>query len=323
VRVALRVDQDSITFDFTGSAPQVAGYVNSTLPNTASSAYLALFMSIGSDIRFNEGALRALKVLAPEGTVVNPREPAAVTGCTIASAQAIIEAVWLALAQAVPDRVDACWSRWCAPATMGFNPRTGRPFGDIHFMSKGGGGASKGRDGWDHVGTVVCAGGLRAPDPELHELVDPFTVLQYEFWPDSAGAGEWRGGMGTIYRWRIDTNGIPAANFGGGVHDVTAPFGLEGGKPAPHHRLNLYKGTETVPVDAESFYALDEGDVFEIYESGGGGYGDPLKRSEARVQQDVRDGVVSIEKARSDYGVAMNSQTLAVDVAQTRELRGR
>jgi N-methylhydantoinase B len=322
IRVSLKVDKNSITFDFTGSAPQVAGYVNSTLPNTASSAYLALFTSVGSDIRFNEGALRALKVIAPEGTVVNPREPAAVTGCTIATAQAIIEAVWLALSQAVPERVDACWARWCAPATMGFNPRTGRPFGDIHFMCKGGGGASKGRDGWDHLGTVVCAGGLRAPDPELHELVDPFTVLQYEFWPDSAGAGEWRGGMGTIYRWRIDTNGIPAANFGGGVHDVTAPYGLEGGKAAPHHRLNLYKGKDVIKVDAESFYALDEGDVFEIFESGGGGYGNPHKRPAARVQQDVRDGVVSVEQARSAYGVAINAQTLEVDLAQTRGLRG-
>jgi N-methylhydantoinase B len=321
IRVTLKVEKDEITFDFTGSDAQAAGYINSTLPNTASSAYLALFMSVGSEVRFNEGALRALHVVAPPGTVVNPVEPAAVTGCTIASAQGIIEAVWLALSQAVPDRVDACWARWCAPATMGFNPRTGRPFGDIHFMCKGGGGASQGRDGWDHLGTVVCAGGLRAPDPELHELVDPFTVLQYEFWPDSAGAGQWRGGMGTIYRWRIDTNGIPAANFGGGVHEVTAPFGLEGGKAAPPHRLKLYKGDQVVNVDAESFYDLGEGDVFEIYESGGGGYGDPRRRAPERVQADVRDGIVSLEKARSDYGVALDPGTLAIDAAATQRLR--
>jgi N-methylhydantoinase B len=323
VRVALRVEDEEITFDFTGSDPQAAGYVNSTLPNTASSAFLALFLSIGSQIRFNEGALRALHVVAPPGTVVNPLEPAPVTGCTIAAAQAIIEAVWLALAQPLPDRVDACWARWCAPATMGFNPRTGRPFGDIHFMSKGGGGASLGHDGWDHIGTVVCAGGLRAPDPELHELVDPFTVLQYEFWPDSAGAGQWRGGMGTIYRWRIDTNGISAANFGGGIHEVTAPFGLAGGKAAPPHELNLYKGTEVIKVDAESLYAFDEGDVFEIYGSGGGGYGDPHRRQIESVVSDVRDGIVSVDKARNDYGVVLNTKTFEVDVEATKSARGR
>jgi N-methylhydantoinase B len=322
IRVTLIVKKGEVTFDFTGSDAQVAGYINSTLPNTASSAFLALFMSLGSETRFNEGALRALHVVAPPGTVVNPVEPAAVTGCTIATAQAIIEAVWLALSQAAPERVDACWSRWCAPATMGLNPRTGRPFGDIHFMCKGGGGASYGRDGWNHIGTVVCAGGLRAPDPELHELVDPFTVLQYEYWPDSAGAGEWRGGLGTIYRWRIDTNGIPAANFGGGVHDVTAPYGLAGGRPAPKHQLRLHKGEKVIPVDAESFYDLGEGDVFEIHQSGGGGYGDPRRRPVEKVVADVRDGVVSAAKAESEYGVVIDPKTLAVDAARTRELRG-
>ena len=156
---------------------------------------------------------------------------------------------------------------------------------------------------------------------QLHELVDPFTVLQYEYWPDSAGAGEWRGGIGTIYRWRIDTNGIPAANFGGGVHEVTAPFGLEGGRPAPPHQLRLRKGNKVIAVDAESFYDLDAGDVFEIHESGGGGYGDPRKRKVESVVADVRDGLVSVEQAATDYGVVLDPKTLLVDEAATREKR--
>jgi N-methylhydantoinase B len=322
VKVTLKIEDDDITFDFTGSDPQAEGYVNSTMPNTASSAYLALFMSIGSEVRFNEGALRALHVIAPPGTVVNALEPAPVTGCTIASAQAIIESVWLALAQSVPEKVDACWARWCAPASMGFNPRTGRPFGDIHFMCKGGGGASKGLDGWDHLGTVVCAGGLRAPDPELHELVNPYTVLQYEFWPDSAGAGEWRGGMGTIYRWQVEADAIAVANFGGGNRAETVPFGLEGGSAAPPHQLYLRKKGQTIEVETESFYDYDTGDVFEIYESGGGGYGNPHKRSADKVQEDVLNGIVSIDKARDDYAVVIDVKTLEVDEAATRELRG-
>ncbi len=322
VKVTLKVDDEDITFDFSGSDPQAQGYINSTMPNTASSAFLALFMSIGSEVRFNEGALRALHVIAPVGTVVNAAEPAPVTGCTIASAQAIIESVWLALSQTVPEKVDACWARWCAPATMGFNPRTGRPFGDIHFMCKGGGGASYGLDGWDHMGTVVCAGGLRAPDPELHELVNPYTVLQYEYWPDSAGAGEWRGGMGTIYRWRVEADDIAVANFGGGNRAETVPFGLEGGNDAPANQLYLRKADEVIDVDAESFYDFDKGDVFEIYESGGGGYGDAKKRPVEKVREDVQNGVVSIDKAREDYGVVIDANTLDVDNAATQELRG-
>jgi N-methylhydantoinase B len=322
VRLTLKVDDDSLTFDFTGSDPQARGYVNSTVPNTSSSCYLALFTSIGADIRFNEGALRALTVIAPEGTIVNAREPAPVTACTISAAQAIIESVWLALGQAVPERVDACWARWCAPATMGFNPRTGRPFGDIHFMCKGGGGASYGVDGWDHIGTVVCTGGVRAPDPELHELVNPYTVLQYEYWPDSAGAGQWRGGLGTIYKWRIDADNIAAANFGGGVYPETAPFGLQGGKAAAPHRLYLRKRDGTVVnVEPESFYDFNTGDVFEIYESGGGGYGDPHRRPADTVREEVFNGVLSIEKAREDYGVVIDPATLAMDAASTARLR--
>lgn len=323
VRVALRVESETITFDYGESSAQVAGYVNSTIANTTSASFLALFTSIGSDVRFNEGALRVLEVVAPAGTVTNALEPAPVTGNTIAAAQAIIEAVWIALAQAVPERVDSGWARWCAPATMGLNPRTGRPFGDIHFMCKGGSGATQGFDGWDHLGTVVCAGGLRAPDPELHELVDPYTVLQYEFWPDSAGAGQWRGGMGTIYRFSIDAPGVAAANFGGGNRPETAPFGLEGGLPAPPHELYLRKPSgEVVTIDAESFYSLDQGDVYEIYESGGGGYGDPRLRGVERVRADVADGFVSVEAARQHYGVVLDPNTLAVDEAATAAARG-
>lgn len=321
VSVDVTVAGTEITFDFSDSDEQAVGYVNSTVPNTASSAFLALLTSIGSQVRFNEGALRALTVVAPAGTVVNANEPAPVTGCTIAASQAIIEAVWLALAEAVPNKVDAGWSRWCAPASMGMNPRTGRPFGDIHFMSKGGSGASQGLDGWDHLGTVVCSGGLRAPDPELHELVTPFRVLQYECWPDSEGAGQWRGGMGTVYRWRVETDGVQFANFGGGNREETAPFGLQGGHAAPPHQLYLHKGEQRVDVDAESFYAADTGDVFEIYQSGGGGFGDPRRRDAGKVAADVRAGLISAEKARDAYGVVIDAGG-NVNEAATAELRG-
>lgn len=323
VRVALTVEDESMTFDFSASDPQADGFVNSPMANTSSAAFLGLFMSIGSDVRFNEGSLRVLKVVSTPGTITNCLEPAPVTSCTIDAAQAIVEAVWLALAQAVPKRVDAAWSRWCAPATMGFNPRTGYPFGDIHFMSKGGAGAGYGLDGWDHLGTVICAGGLRSPDPELHELVDPFTVLQYEFWPDSGGAGEWRGGMGTIYRWRVDAPGIPAAHFGGGNRPETAPFGLEGGLPAPHHLLSLRKATgEVIEVETESFYNLDVDDVYEIHQSGGGGYGDPRRRPVEKVQEDVRDGLVSVESARALYRVVVDPDSFDIDAVETAQLRG-
>ncbi len=321
VSVSLTVEDENVIFDFSDSDPQAAGYVNSTLPNTVSSAFLAIYMCVGEELRFNEGALRQLRVIAPEGCVVNPREPAPVAVCTISSAQAIIEAIWLALSEAIPEQVGACWARWMAPATMGMNPRTGRLFADIHFLGKGGAGATYGLDGWNHLGSVITAGGLRSPDPELHELVNPYTLLQYELWPDSGGAGEWRGGLGVIYRWRVDADDIQVANFGGGNREETRPFGLQGGHAAPAHKLSIHRGEEITEVDAESFYTNNNGDIFEIFNSGGGGYGDPHRREAERVREDVINGIVSIESAEKDYGVVLDANNFAIDKVATERLR--
>lgn len=329
VRLALRVTGDAVTFDYTGSDAQVAGYLNSTMPNTTALSQLALFAThaIAKDIPFNEGAVRPLTVIAPEGSLLNAREPAATSACTLCTGEAIVEAVWLALAQVLPEAVPALWARWCAPATAGINPRTGRFFADIHFMSKGGGGALHGHDGWDHIGTPVTLGGLRAPDPELHELVAPYRLLEYEYLQDSAGAGEWRGGLGVRYAWEVLADGIACANFGSGVREATAPCGLAGGAGAAPHELWLDHADGTrEAVDGNSFYRLARGDRFHIHASGGGGYGDPHRRPAARVLADVRDGVVSPEVARAQYGVAVRTEGAAidwtVDEAQTAALRG-
>lgn len=302
LRLKLTVGDESVHFDWSDSDPQAAGYVNSTLTNTISAGAQALFMTVCSEVRYNEGALRALTVHAPAGTIVNAREPAPVTTCTVVAAEAIVEATWLALAQAVPDRVYAGWGRWLAPSSMGWNPVTQRPFGDIHFMAKSGGGAARGFDGWDHMGTVITAGGLRAPDPELHELVNPYRVLQYEFWPDSAGAGQWRGGMGTILRWRVQADGISAVNFGGGVNEATRPYGLMGGHQAPVSRVVVRRDGVEQSIDTQTFFFLESGDEVEIHETGGGGYGDPRARDRSRVAEDVADGLVSPAQAREAYG---------------------
>jgi len=304
VRLTLTISDESIHFDWSDSDPQASGYVNSTLANTVSASFQALFLTICSDVKYNEGALRTLSVTAKEGTVLHAREPAPVSCCTVSASQAIVEAIWLALAQAAPERVYAGWGRWLAPATMGSNPRTQRLFGDIHFMGKSGAGATHGLDGWDHVGPSFCGGSLRAPDPELHELIDPYTVLQYEYWQDSAGPGRWRGGLGTVYRWRVEADGILAVNFGGGVNDETRPYGLSGGQRSPVSELRVRRrgGGEPERIDTESFFTLNQGDEVELRVTGGGGFGDPLTRDRTSLADDLADGVVSLAQARAAYG---------------------
>ena len=322
IKLTVKVKGNEICFDFTGSDPQVQGSINSTLANTFSSVCLALFMTIDPEIRKNEGSLRPIEVIAPEGTVANCVEPAACTACTICATATIAEAIWLALAQAVPGKVQAAWARWSAPATMGLNPRTGRLFGDIHFMCKGGAGATLGFDGWDHLGVISCAGGLRSPDPELHELVCPYTVLQYEYLTDSAGAGTWRGGMGTAYRFRVEGDGILSDNFGDGLKPETAPFGIVGGKGSGPSKLNVKRadGSSEDP-DVHKFVMLNNGDIYEIDETGGGGYGNPFERKIGAVLDDVLDELVSLGSAKKDYGVVIDPETMTVDGEATEALR--
>ena len=322
VRLTVAVKDDEVVFDYSDTDPQVLGYINSPFPNTASATYLAIFTLVDPNLRHNAGAMRPIHLIAPPGSLLNPLEPAPTTACTVPTAETITEVGWLALSQAVPNRVQAAWGRWCAPATAGFNPRTGRPFGEIHFMCKGGGGATRGVDGWDHIGTVVCLGGLRSPDPELHELVNPYFIHQLEYQPDSAGAGQWRGGMGVTYRWRVEADDVLCANFGSGTHPATAPFGLHGGKVAPRNRQYLrHPGGRGEEVTVNTLMMLHKGDEVEIYSSGGGGLGDPFARPVEKVQQDVRAGLVSVGRAREDYGVVIDPVNWEIDREATARLR--
>lgn len=322
IALTVKVSGDEITFDFSKSDPQARGFINSPIANTVSSTHLALFGAIDSDIRYNHGATLPVKVIAPEGSIVNPFAPAPVAACTVPTCETIAETVWIALAQAVPELVHATWSRWCTPASAGMNPRTGRHFADLHFLGKGGSGATQGFDGWDHLAPANTLGGLRSPDPELHELDTPYLLEQVEYEQDSAGAGEWRGGLGVRYRWMVLADNIACATYGSGFIKETTPIGLMGGGGGITQELTITHATgEQEKVETNSFYTLNSGDVFEVVSSGGGGFGDPRLRAAELVARDVREGVVSIESAREHYGVALDPETLTVIEEETAALR--
>ena len=128
--------------------------------------------------------------------------------------------------------------------------------------------------------------------------------------------------MGVSYRWRVEADNIACANFGSGTQPATAPFGLQGGQGAPPNRQVFhYANGRTEEVTANSTNILSKGDEVELFSSGGGGFGDPKERAIEKVVQDVKDGLVSVENARRDYGVVMNPETLEVDAIKTVQLR--
>ena len=326
IRVDLKVNGEQLTFDFSRSDAQTRGFLNSPFANTASVCFQSLFACIGASIPINAGSLRLIRIVAPEGSIVNCREPAPTTASTLLTCAAITDAIWIALAQAIPAQAQAGWGRRCAPMTAGFNPRTGRRFVCTHHNCKGGSGATEGFDGWNHTGPVSNMGGSRATDPEIFELAYPYTLLQYEFAPDTGGAGTWRGGTGAIIRWRVEAADVECVTVGSGMLEETRPFGLLGANPGslPTMQITSVEGSQR-RIGVNAFHAVRQQDIFEIVSQGGGGFGDPLERDLERVRSDVVDGLVSADKALAEYGVvivgAAGDQT--IDSESTRELRSR
>ena len=323
IRVRLEVEGDRARFDFSGSDPQIPVYYNSSYANTVSSCYIGLFSTIAADVAVNEGCMRPVEVFAPEGSLVNPREGAPTTQCTVATCATIVEAVWKALSQAVPERAQAAWARTNAGAGTAPNRRTGRPAAFILHFAKGGGGATQGFDGWNHISPVSSMGGSRVPDPELYELTFPHRILQYEYRPDSAGAGRWRGGYGAVFALQFKEDGSALSVQIGSGAEETAPFGLAGGGNAVTGTVRLCsENGEETEFHRAAMHHPRGGDVAEIRSAGGGGYGDPYERPVAAVLGDVEDELLSTENARLQYGVVVDPETGAVDTEATRRLRG-
>jgi N-methylhydantoinase B len=308
INLAVTVRGDEVTFDFTGSSPQTPGFVNAPYSATASALMLTFLMLINPDIPHNAGLLRPIRIVNPEGSFLNARFPAATTfGNSITGPTS--DAIFRAFSQALPKMVTAGWNRFLGFAVSGHDPRHDRPYVDILFLSlKGGSGATWGADGYDHIGLINCAGGILAQDYEMFEIHDPHFLLKHEYLADSAGAGRWRGGLGVETEFVIRGENVMGVAFGDGVEEQARAFGFFGGKPGSRNMISLrYPDGETrLAKTKEIIRDVPPGTLFRQIAGGGGGYGDPRERPRELVAADVRNGVVSMESAREDYGYEEN-----------------
>ncbi|MEM7094333.1 MAG: hydantoinase B/oxoprolinase family protein [Actinomycetota bacterium] len=320
VRVALTIDGDEMTLDFTGSDDQIEGFKNSSLANTYSSAYLAISSFFDTTIPRNEGTYRGVTIIAPEGSIVNALPPAPMTMNTVYVAHEIVIAVWQALAQAAPERACAAWSKTMHGHVAGKRD-DGTTWVMYHWHAMGTPGATAERDGFAQMGHLISLGGLDIPNLEFHEQQFPVRYVRHEQRCDNAGPGLRRGGTGVVYEadvlepaiWSFRAEGLGSVS-GHGVQG-----GGEGG--VGHEWID--------PVDEDRFtppkYGVQRlGPARMIaWTPGGGGWGDAFERPVDQVLRDVRDGVVSIGAAASDYGVAIDADTLVVDDVATAALRQR
>ncbi len=323
-KLRVTVSGDTVTFDFTGSSPQTPGFVNAPYSATASALMLTFLMLINPDIPHNDGITRPINIVNPEGSYLNAAYPAATTfGNTLTGPTS--DAIFRAFAQAMPHMVTAAWNRQMGAAVTGNDPRNDdEKFVDILFLAlKGGSGATRGADGYDHIGLINCAGGILAQDYEMFEIHNPFFLRQHEYLPDSAGAGRWRGGLGVETEFVMNGNEQTAIAFGDGIVEDARAFGLFG---AGNGSLNIMEfrqpdGTTRTPRSKEIVRDLPPGTVFHQQAGGGGGYGDPFERPAELVAEDVLHGILTVDSARTDYGVIIDPKSLTLDVSATEQTR--
>jgi N-methylhydantoinase B len=321
IRVKITVEDETITFDYSETDPQTDGFVNGTYTSSASATLLTFLQMVNPDMPHNDGMIRPVNIIIPEGTILNAKYPAATTfGNHLCPPNA--DAIMRALSQAIPDRITAGWNQLLCYLTTGFDARKSNNYVDIGFLGlKGGSGATKGVDGYDHIGMIDASGGVLDQDYEMFEQQTPHLLLRHEYWQDSAGAGQWRGGLGVETEFKIGGKQTKVVTFGDG--DVEPAFGLFAGKNSTLNKIELHHADGKVykTTTKDLVENVPAGTILFQQAGGGGGYGNPHLRKAGKVAREVRDGIISIRQARESYGVVVDPETFAVDVEKTSKLR--
>lgn len=328
IAVAVTVAGSEITFDFSGTDDQAPGFTNMPPASAIGAiriAFLMLLAAGGLTIPTNHGLFAPVHTVFRKGSLLDPEFPAS----TIFGNQMcdeVLEAIMRALADVLPDRVTAGWNQYLCTALSAIDPRTDEPSVSLTIFQRGGPGAMRGADGYDALGFTGTPGSMRSPDLEMFELSTPHLMHYCEYLPDSAGAGEWRGGYGTRSSWTFYGEEETGTTIGDDVASEGADpaEGLFGGGPGGLNELRLRypDGSTRDWGSKEIIERIPPGTVCEAINGGGAGYGDPLRRDPALVLAEVRDGLLSPAAARRDYGVAVAADGRSVDAAATARLRG-
>jgi N-methylhydantoinase B len=298
VSVAVTIDDEALTVDLTGTTPQLATGVNMPLANTYGQVFDALHALLGDGTTFSEGFTRPITILAPPGTVVNPIFPGAVGG-RASVFYLVAEAVYHAMAEAVPDRVPVPPDGADVIHAIGTRSN-GTEFGTMDIIWAGWG-ARPTRDGVDGAATIAYVG----MPAELLERDAPIIVEEFGFVSDSGGPGKFRGGLSVVKRFRFleDTSVM--------VRTIRANEGSAGmaggstGAPSANF-LIAADGTRTrLAGQTHLHLEVSAGESIHHEVGGSGGHGDPHERDVALVVADCRAGKETRQHAFDIYGVVI------------------
>jgi N-methylhydantoinase B len=320
IKVRITIERNEIIFDYTGTDSQVEGPINAPLGVTLSGVYFTLISMTDPTIPINDGCYRPVKMMVPEGCLLNPVKPAPVAGGNVETSQRNADVLLKAFAQIVPERVCAAGQGTMNNVSVGgIDPKTGRLWAFYETIA-GGYGGRQGIDGVDGV-HVHMTNTMNTPI-EAIELAYPIRFLTYQLRCDTGGPGKWRGGCGLERGWMLLAPSATLSILA--ERNKIQPWGLFGGKPGALGEYLLKKPNGTVvKLKSKCTVKMNEGDILIIRTPGGGGYGDPHERDPSLVLQDVVNDLVSLESARRDYGVVLDGDQMAVDLEATERLRKR
>jgi N-methylhydantoinase B len=285
--------------------PQAASSRNASLAVQQAAGSIPVLTAIDPDIPHNEGCLRQIDVVAPEGSLCHASYPTATASATTIPGDAMQDAVARALACAVPERVAAGSAHWSnTPMLSGNDAESGVRWGHLLLNGGGGGGAALGADGWPLITTPACQGGLKTASVEHTELLYPLRFHEWEIEPESMGLGRWLGGPGI--RCSVSPTELPIEFISVTDGLTNPPFGLAGGTPgAGGGSFVTERDGQRSFLGSAYRVVLDKTQIWTGVSSGGGGYGSPLTRDLELVARDVRDGFYSRETALTVFGVVL------------------
>lgn len=322
IKLALTVKGSDLILDFTGTDPQVQAAFNMATGGKnghwmIAFSVISFLRTMEPDLILNSGAIRPLTYVLPKGSILNP-EPRASYGVRAALMFRVFDTVLGTLGQALPDKINAAGSSQGSISLVAVpDPETGGTKVSVVQPLVGGSGGRPMKDGLD--GVDVAMGFLKNVPTESVEQEVPVLISRYCLRDDSGGAGYFRGGVGVELEMKVfPPNSVVTAR---GMERYTfRPWGRLGGKAGTTGFTKLNPGTERERnVGKIDVLYLEPGDRVVIGTQGGGGYGDPLTRPADWVLNDVLDDLVTVESARDEYGVVIESGS--VDRAATERLR--
>lgn len=318
IRVMLEAKGDSLVVDFGATDDSARGPINCRWPSVAASVFYVLKAVLDPDIPPSAGAYRPIELQLRPGSLLSAEYPSAVCNSNIITTQRIVDVLLGALADVIPDRISAA----CA-GTMniinigGVDPESGEYFNFVETYG-GGQGASQDADGMSGIQHHMT--NTRNAPIESIELAYPVRVQKYALESNSEGAGTYRGGFGIRREIRVLAPEV-RVTFGCDRRR-NGPWGLNGGLSGARSICTLGQlAGDEILLPPKTTRTVYEGQVLTSVTPGGGGWGDPCKRDADLVAWDVREGLISLERARNTYRVVIDPISFCVDEKATRALR--